>query len=58
MRLAVTGKYGSPRSLATAGIRNTTGMVSSDPVTAMGMTGTPARMAISTKPPRPNRRSW
>ena len=28
------------------------------PTTAMGTTGTPALMAISTKPPRPNRRSW
>ena len=34
------------------------GMVSSEPTTAMGITGTPARMAISTKPPRPKRRSW
>ena len=33
------------------------GIDSSAPTTAMGMTGTPARMAISTKPPRPKRRS-
>ena len=33
-------------------------MASSEPITAIGMTGTPARIAISTKPPRPKRRSW
>ena len=32
------------------------GIASSAPTTAMGIIGTPARMAISTKPPRPKRR--
>ena len=36
---------------------NMIGIDSSAPTTAIGMTGTPARMAISTKPPRPKRRS-
>ncbi len=34
------------------------GIASSLPTMAIGTIGTPARMAISTKPPRPNRRSW
>ena len=57
--LAVIGKYGSRSALAQP--RSTCQMIgidSSAPTTAMGTTGTPARMAISTKPPRPNRRSW
>ena len=57
-RLAVTGTYGTPSARARVGRRNTIGIASSEPTTAIGTTGTPARMAISTKPPRPNRRSW
>ena len=57
--LAVTGKYGTPERLGERRAGGTrTGIASSEPTTAIGMTGTPARMAISTKPPRPNRRSW
>jgi hypothetical protein len=33
-------------------------MDSSAPTTAIGTTGTPARMAIWTNPPRLKRRSW
>ena len=40
------------------GLLDHLGIDSSAPTTAMGITGTPARMAISTKPPRPKRRSW
>ena len=55
-RLAVTGKYGVPRTLAMAGTRKRMGMASSEPTTARGMIGVPVRMAISMNPPRPNRR--
>jgi hypothetical protein len=56
--LAVRGTYGTPSSLASPALFQRIGMASSEPTTAIGMTGTPARIAICTKPPRPNRRSW
>ena len=46
------------RALASVADFHRMGMDSSAPITAMGTMGTPARMAISTKPPRPKRRSW
>ena len=55
---AVTGKYGMFSIFARRVLLNTIGIDSSAPTTASGMTGTPARIAISTNPPRPNRRSW
>ena len=55
--LAVIGKYGRPSALARLADLNRIGIDSSAPTTAMGTIGTPARMAISTNPPRPNRRS-
>ena len=39
------------------GRRATVGIVSSDPTMAIGITGTPARIAVATKPPRPKRAS-
>ena len=45
-------------ALASAADFHRMGIDSSAPTTAIGMIGTPARMAISTKPPRPKRRSW
>ena len=33
------------------------GIASSAPITAVGTIGTPARIAVRTKPPRPKRRS-
>ncbi len=56
--LAVTGTYGTFSSFASRGLFHTIGIDSSAPTTAIGTTGTPARMAISTNPPRPNRCSW
>ena len=44
-------------SLARALLLSRMGMDSSAPTTAMGTTGTPALMAISTNPPRPKRDS-
>jgi hypothetical protein len=55
--LAVRGTYGTLRSFANRGLFQTIGIDSSAPTTAIGTTGTPARIAISTNPPRPNRLS-
>ena len=52
---AVTGKYGMLRSLASRPLFQTIGIDSSAPTTAIGTTGTPDRIAISTNPPRPKR---
>ena len=56
--LAVSGHVGHPRSLASVSLRARIGIDSSAPTTAMGTMGTPARMAVSTNPPRPKRLSW
>src|SRR5207302_9495517 len=55
---AVIGTYGTFSALASRLLLKRTGIASSAPITASGITGTPARIAISTNPPRPNRRSW
>ena len=55
--LAVIGAYGMPSALANAGTFATIGMRLLVADTAIGMIGTPARMAICTNPPRPKRRS-
>ena len=51
------GKYRSPVSFCSAPIWANTGIDSSAPTTATGTIGTCARIAASTKPPRPKRRS-
>ena len=56
--LAVNGTNGIPSARASVPLRARTGIDSSAPTTAMGTIGTPARMAVSTNPPRPKRRSW
>ena len=52
---AVMGKYGRFNSAATRRLLNNVGIDSSAPTTAIGMIGTPERIAISTNPPRPKR---
>jgi hypothetical protein len=53
--LAVTGAYGMLSNAATRRLLNMIGIASSLPTTAIGITGTPERIAISTKPARPKR---
>ena len=52
---AVTGKYGMFSSAASRRLLNMIGIDSSVPTTAIGIIGTPERIAISTKPARPKR---
>ena len=47
----------SPVSRLSAPTCANVGIASSAPTTAIGTIGTPARIAASTKPPRPKRRS-
>ena len=46
-----------PVSRLSSGIWANVGIASSAPTTAIGTIGTPARIAASTNPPRPKRRS-
>src|SRR5713226_1007565 len=54
--IGVMGKYGSPNILASGATSAIIGFFYAAATTETGMIGAPARMAVETKPPRPNLR--